>query len=64
METVNNRKIRLSSGTDIFLNRESEINYFKILSDNNFGVRLIKIFPGGRLEAWREGYNVSMFLAP
>ncbi|CBK23937.2 uncharacterized protein [Blastocystis hominis] len=43
--------------TDIFMNREAEINYFKILSDNNFGVRLIKVFPGGRLEAWREGYN-------
>lgn len=51
-----------SIGTDIFMNRETEINYFQILSNNNFGVQLIKIFPGGRVEVWREGYNVRVVL--
>lgn len=63
-ETVCICKIRSSAGTDIFLNREAEINYFKILSDHNFGIRLIKTFPGGRLEAWREGYNVRVISPP
>ena len=44
------------------MNRETEINYFQILSNNNFGVRLIKVFPGGRVEVWREGYDVGVVL--
>lgn len=46
-------------GTDIFLDREKEVKNFEILSDNNFGIHLVKVFPGGRLEVWREGFEVS-----
>lgn len=44
--------------TNIFFNREKEISYFSILSDNHFGISLVKTFPGGRLEKWRDGYEV------
>ena len=45
-------------GTDTFLDRETEVRNFKILSDNSFGIELLKTFPGGRLELWRDGYDV------
>ena len=45
-------------GTDIFLDRETEVRNFQILSDNAFGIELLKTFPGGRLELWRDGYDV------
>ena len=44
-------------GTDTFLDRETEVRNFKILSDNSFGIELLKTFPGGRLELWRDGYE-------
>ncbi|KNB42241.1 choline ethanolamine kinase [Blastocystis sp. subtype 4] len=43
--------------TDTFLDRETEVRNFKILSDNSFGIELLKTFPGGRLELWRDGYD-------
>ena len=45
-------------GTDTFLDRETEVRNFKILSDNSFGIELLKTVPGGRLELWRDGYDV------
>lgn len=45
-------------GTDTFLDRETEVRNFQILSDNAFGIELLKTFPGGRLELWRDGYDV------
>ena len=45
-------------GTDTFLDRETEVRNFEILSDNSFGIELLKTFPGGRLELWRDGYDV------
>lgn len=46
--------------TDLFFNRDDELSYFKKLSDENFGISLLSSFPGGRLEIWREGYDVPM----
>lgn len=48
-------------GSNEFLNREKEIQFFSILSKNNFGIRLIKQFPEGRMEQWRVGYKVTFF---
>lgn len=45
-------------GTDTFLDCETEVRNFKILSDNSFGIELLKTFPGGRLELWCDGYDV------
>lgn len=58
METVRIFVDDKSEGTDIFLDRESEVRNFKVLSDNAFGIELLKTFPGGRLELWRDGYDV------
>lgn len=51
-----------SVATNVFFNREKEISYFSILSDNHFGISLVKTFPGGRLEKWRDGYEVLIFI--
>lgn len=58
METVRIFADDKGEGTDIFLDRESEVRNFKVLSDNAFGIELLKTFPGGRLELWRDGYDV------
>lgn len=58
METVRIFVDDKGEGTDIFLDRESEVRNFKVLSDNAFGIELLKTFPGGRLELWRDGYDV------
>ena len=58
METVRIFVDDKGEGTDIFLDRESEVRNFKVLSDNAFGIELLKTFPGGRLEWWRDGYDV------
>ena len=58
METVRIFVDDKSEGTDTFLDRESEVRNFKVLSDNAFGIELLKTFPGGRLELWRDGYDV------
>lgn len=49
-------------GTDVFFNRTKELSYFSILSDNHFGISLVKSFPGGRLEKWRDGYDVCILI--
>ena len=59
METVCNSVLSYYCvGTDIFLDREKEVANFESLSDNNFGIHLVKIFPGGRLEKWCDGFEV------
>ena len=50
-------------GSNEFLNREKEIQFFSILSKNHFGIQLIKQFPEGRMEQWRVGYKVTFFSA-
>ena len=52
----------LSVGTDVFFDREKELQYFHILSDHHFGISLVKSFPGGRLEKWRDGFEVGVFI--
>lgn len=51
--------ICISLGTDVFFNRTKELAFFSLLSDHHFGISLVKSFPGGRLEKWRDGYDVS-----
>lgn len=59
METVGYIYFPITLATDVFFDREKELAYFSILSDNHFGISLVKSFPGGRLEKWRDGYDVS-----
>lgn len=48
-------------GSNEFLNREKEIHFFSILSENHYGIELIKQFSEGRMEKWRVGYTVCLF---
>lgn len=49
-------------GSNEFLNRGKEIQFFSILSKNHLGIRLIKQFPEGRMEEWKVGYTVRLVL--
>ena len=51
----------LRVGSSEFLNREKELAFFSILSENHFGISLIRHFPEGRLEEWKVGYKVILW---
>lgn len=40
------------------MNREKELAFFSILSENHSGIALVRHFPEGRLEEWKVGFKV------
>ena len=45
-------------GSSDYLNRNNELVLFEALSKSNYGIKLLRSFPEGRLELWRVGYYV------
>ena len=45
-------------GSSDYLNRGNELVLFEALSKSNYGIKLLRSFPEGRLELWRVGYYV------
>ena len=45
-------------GSNDYLNRNNELILFEALSKSNYGIKLLRSFPEGRLELWRVGYYV------
>ena len=48
-------------GSSDYLNRENELILFEALSASNYGIKLLRSFPEGRLELWRVGYYVRLY---